>query len=456
MWSAFKDKFLEFVDKHIPFKERRIKASSEQWINDDILIKMHQRDYLHQKALQHNSDYYWKLYKRARNLVVSKIREAKRTFVDEAINQAQTKPKDMWTRLKQFLPSQCNKIQTLYLQIDDTCISQNDQIADAFNYFFCNIGHNLGKNFDDKLPDVEQLMSNGSFKIQKMSVDFVTKQISGMSTAKATWLDGISVKLLKLTSNAIVDILTCVFNFSMETNNFENDWKRAKVSPIFKNVDEHMANNYRPVSVLPIISKIIEKHVFNSFYLSENHLITSSQSGFRPKHSSETALNCLIDRCLKNIDQGKLTGVPFIDLSKAFDTVNHNVLIHKLKSFGICENTVSWFKSYLSSREKSVGWKGVISKPNNITIGVPQGSILGPLFFILFVNDYPKCLKYSNVTIYADDTSQDATNKYVDTIEKKLICDLKSSMNWMNENKLTMNLKKTQCMLVGTKQIVKM
>ena len=122
MWSAFKDKFLEFVDKHIPYKERRIKASSERWINDDILTEMHQRDYLHTKALQHNSDYYWKLYKRARNLVivVSKIREAKRTFVDEAINQAQTKPKDMWTRLKQFLPSKCNKIQTSYLQIDDT------------------------------------------------------------------------------------------------------------------------------------------------------------------------------------------------------------------------------------------------------------------------------------------------------------------------------------------------
>ena len=217
------------------------------------------------------------------------------------------------------------------------------------------------------------------------------------------------------------------------------------MSPIFKSGDEHMVNNYRPVSVLPIISKIIEKHVFNSFYeyLSENHLITSSQSGFRPKHSCETALNCLIDRWLKNIDQGKLTGVLFIDPSKAFDTVNHNVLIHKLKSFGICENTISWFKSYLSSREQSVGWKGVISKPNNITIGVPQGSILGPFFFILFVNDYPKCLKYSNVTIYmyADDTSQDVTDKSVDIIETKLICDLKSSMNWMNENKLTMNLK---------------
>ena len=178
--------------------------------------------------------------------------------------------------------------------------------------------------------------------------------------------------------------MNIIFYFTVSQ---KNDWKRAKVSPIFKTGDEHMVNNYRPVSVLPIISKIIGKHVFNSFYeyLSENHLITSSQSGFRPKHSCETALNCLIDRWLKNIDQVKLTGVLFIDLSKAFDTVNHNVLIHKLKSFGICENIVSWFKSYLSSREQSVGWKGVISKPNNITIGVPQGSILGALVFFHYL-----------------------------------------------------------------------
>jgi hypothetical protein len=175
-------------------------------------------------------------------------------------------------------------------------------------------------------------------------------------------------------------------NFSIEVNNFENDWKRAKVSPIFKSGDKHMVNNYRPVSVLPIIGIIIEKHVFNSFYeyLSENHLITSSQSGFRPKHSCETALNWLVDRWLKNIDKGKLTGVLFIDLSKAFDTVNHNVLTHKLKSFGICENTISWFKSYLCSREQSVGWKGVISKPNYIYYWCTTGTnIMSLVFYII-------------------------------------------------------------------------
>lgn len=206
--------------------------------------------------------------------------------------------------------------------------------------------------------------------------------------------------------------------------------------------------------VMSIVSKIIERHVFNSFYeyLNTNNLLIEQQSGFRPKHSCETALHNIIDKWLNNIDDGKLTGVLFIDLSKAFDTVNHEVLLHKLLSFGICNNSFKWFQSYLHGRTQSVRWKGVFSDEKDVTIGVPQGSILGPLFFILFVNDYPKCFKHSNVNIYADDTTQDVSHKSIDVIEQKLYEDLLCSVNWMNRNKLTMNLEKTQCMLIGTKQ----
>ena len=170
------------------------------------------------------------------------------------------------------------------------------------------------------------------------------------------------------------------------------------------------------------------------------------------KCSKEGDLHNIIGKWLCKIDAGKLTGVLFIDLSKAFDTVNHDVLLKKLLSFGICQNTFNLFSSYLRNRTQCVKWKGVLSKEKNVTIGVPQGSILGPLFFILFVNDYPKCLKHSTVTIYADDTTQDVSDKSIDIIEKKLHEDLLNSMNWMSRNKLTMNLKKTQCLLIGTSQ----
>ena len=170
---------------------------------------------------------------------------------------------------------------------------------------------------------------------------FKKKSLECVHAAKATGLDNISVKLLKITSDEIVDVLTFILNFSIEANWVENDWKNARDTPIFKSGDDHIVNIYRPVSVLPFVSKILEIRVFNAFYeyLSNNKLIICSQSGFRPKHSCETALNNLVDRWLKHIDGGKLTGVLIIDLSKAFDTVNHNVLMLTLKSFGICANS---------------------------------------------------------------------------------------------------------------------
>jgi retron-type reverse transcriptase len=152
-----------------------------------------------------------------------------------------------------------------------------------------------------------------------------------MASTKATGIDGLSVKLLKLTFNHVGRILHFIFNQSISSGTFVDAWKRARVVPLYKAGDENLVNNYRPVSILPIVSKIIERHVFNFFYeyLSTNKLVTDSQSGFRPSHSCKTALNGLTDKWFKNMDDGKLTGVVFIDLRKTFDTVNHTVLLHK-------------------------------------------------------------------------------------------------------------------------------
>lgn len=183
----------------------------------------------------------------------------------------------------------------------------------------------------------------------------------------------------------IAEILTFLLNMSLKSCEVASDWKKARVTPLFKSGENFIVNNDRTVSVLPIVSKIIERHAFNSFYeyLNTNNLLTEHQSGFRHKHSCETALHNIIDKWLNNIDDGKLTGVLFIDLSKAFDTVNHQVLLHKHLSFGICNNSFKWFQSYLYGRTQSVRGKGVLSDEKDVTIGVPQGSIFGPLFFYI-------------------------------------------------------------------------
>ena len=194
--------------------------------------------------------------------------------------------------------------------------------------------------------------------------------------------------------------------------------------------------------MLPVVSKIIERHVHHSFYeyLNEHNLINEIQSGFREKHPCETAWHCIIENSLHDIDSGNSTSVLYIYLSKAFDTVNHEVLLHRLFSFCVCSNTYSWFKSCLENRLQCVRWKSIHTNKKPINICVPQGSILGPLFCIVFVNDYPECLQYSETHMYADDKTQDVSGKSIDVIETKLRADLLNSMKWMGKNKLTMNL----------------
>ena len=220
-------------------------------------------------------------------------------------------------------------------------------------------------------------------------------------------LDGVSVKLLKCACDSIIAPLTFIFNMCIEKRTFPSVWKQARLSPIYKKGYPHLETGYRPVSVLSCVSKIIERHVHDTLYkfLEDNNLLSDSQFGFRPSHSTETALISAVDDWQKNMDKGKLTGVLFIDLRKAFDCVNHKVLLHKLKSYGVSDQAMSFFSSYLNNRSQTVNFNGVLSERKEIDIGVPQGSILGPLFFIVHVNDYPKCLKHSTVTMHADDTS---------------------------------------------------
>lgn len=183
-------------------------------------------------------------------------------------------------------------------------------------------------------------MPKGSFSIPVISVDFVKKEIQAMSNSKATGLD---LKLLKLSLDVITEILTFLLNMSLKNCEVAYEWKKARVTPIFKSGENFIVNNYRPVSVLPVVSKIIERHVFDSFYeyLNTNNLLTEQQSGFSLDLSTRVKLHYItsLTNGKKNIDDGKLTGVLFIDLSKAFDTVNYEVLLHKLLSFGICNNS---------------------------------------------------------------------------------------------------------------------
>ena len=175
---------------------------------------------------------------------------------------------------------------------------------------------------------------------------------------------------------------------------------------IFKPGERSNISNYGPITVLPRLSKILERFVHTQIfnYLTENKILTSNQLGFRPKLSTSTALALFTDNILENANNGLITASVFVDFSKAFDTVNHAILLCKLKSVGFDDNSLNWFESYLSSRQQATSIENTLSSSLPVSVGIPQGSILGPLLFIIYINDMPNIVKHCKILLYANDT----------------------------------------------------
>ncbi len=207
-------------------------------------------------------------------------------------------------------------------------------------------------------------------------------------------------------------------------------------------------NNYRPISVLPVLSKILERLAHNRLYrfITANDMLTPSQSGFRKGNSTSTCLVDFLQNIYENIEQSRTVGVLFLDLRKAFDTVDHRILVSKLSHLGLSNSTLYWLESYLYGRTQVTSVNNCYSKPGIVECGVPQGSILGPLLFILYVNSLPSVLQESSVYLYADDTAIAVSGNNSDDIVNNLKDELTKANNWLCEHKLSLNLSKTKLM----------
>ncbi len=276
------------------------------------------------------------------------------------------------------------------------------------------------------------------------------KEIKSMLLGKATGMAGISVKILKLSCIQILATLLHTINLSFNTSNVPSAWKVAKVTPVYKAGDCENTNNYRPISVLTVVSKIVERYVHGLLYdfFNDLNLITA---GCRKCHSTATALIKIYDDFLKGFDNGNFVGAVFIDLRKAFDTVDHGILLKKLVAYGVEGRELEWFKSYLSNRIQQIDFKQTLSDVQTVTIGVPQGSILGPVLFIIFMNDALDAIKQI-LDLYADNTNLQASDPDLSVLEQRLNEDLECLSKWQNENRLVLNTDKTVCMILSTHQ----
>ena len=285
-----------------------------------------------------------------------------------------------------------------------------------------------------------------------MTVSQVLKQLKKSDVNKATGLVNISSRLLKAGAVPLSTPLTHIINVSLRTGIVPSKWKIRRVTPLFKDGPQTAVGNYRPISVIPVVMKLLERIIHDQFhdYRTYHNMFSSEQSGFRPKHSILTTLLEVSDYILKNMDAGHFVGAVFLDLKKAFDTVCYPILINKLHSFGVGGLELDWFTSYLPNRKQIIKVGTATSDMASVNFDVPQGSILGPLLFTLYINSLPLIVSNCKVNLYADDTALFYAGKSVDDIGEKLTADIGKVAVWIEESRLTLNASETKAMLFGS------
>ena len=334
------------------------------------------------------------------------------------------------------------------LKIGEKIVDNDKQIASHFNDFFVNVGPNT----ENTIPKVQNILPS-KFLRNRNQFNFVIAHISNEEILdivnaldnKSCGPSSIPLKLLSQIPDLIIVPLANIINISFSTGEYPDLLKIVKVIPIHKGGSTQDVNNFRPISLLSIFDKIIEKITHKRLYsfLEEHNILYENQFGFRKNNSTAYALAQITDNIKNSIDKGKYGCGIFIDLRKAFDTVNHDILLLKLEHYGIRGVMLKWFQSYLTDRKQFVSFNGNSSDVLNVKCGVPQGSVLGPLLFLLYINDLPNVSKILNFYLFADDTNIYYESNSLTELEKSVNRELDKLYLWLNVNRLSLNIDKT-------------
>ena len=398
----------------------------------------------------------WEAAKIARNFVSSQVRNLKSDFLIEEQENNVDDPKKYWRSISSIIPKGSEAKHHIVLEKEG---AQNDpgESAEILNQFFTEIGPKLAEGFDPE--GWEPIGQEEETTLRECTTSFleVHKLCKGIKISKSSGYNHLSSRVLKDSFLVLSAQLTHLFNLSLSTSIFPEDWKRATVVPLYKGGDASKVGNYRPVSLLPLPGKLLEKIVHSklSKHLDNNSLLTDSQNGFRKNRSTVSSIANFSDDVLRAMNEAKVTVATFIDLRKAFDTVNHVVLQKKLRHMGVTGKILDWCVSYLTGRSQKTVANGVISDPREVTYGVPQGSVLGPLFFLAYINDMSDSVEDVKLSLYADDTVLYDSGENIGNCVRKIQDNLNRFSEWCHRNALKINADKIKVLIFGTSKRVK-
>lgn len=454
--EAWTTTFLNAARQTIPNKTITVRPQDKEFFSPELRRLRRKKNRVHRKAKRLNTVMTWTEFREIRNEYNLKIKEAKieaeRKQTAELNNTKNVNPKKWWRLAKSFLKKDSNHTSSYPpLKVGDTTIHDDKEKAESFNSFFLE-----QTNLDDvntAVPSNDTQVLNTLSNIAITNED-ISDLIKCIDVNKATGPDQVSQAMLKMAGDALVPHLARLFNLSLEKSVFPAMWKRANVMPIFKKDDNAVRNNYRPVSLLSCVSKLFERAVFKYTFnfLRDTGAISLKQSGFMPGDSTTYQLTHLYHIFSEAVDKQKDMRVVFCDISKAFDRVWHVGLLAKLSRIGVVGNLLKWLESYLSERQQRVVINGQHSSWGAVRSGVPQGSVLGPLLFLIYINDITFATQSSEIRLFADDT---ILYLYVDnpvSNARALNNDLDLISKWASEWLIKFSPAKTKSMIMTKKK----
>ena len=418
------------------------------WMTPALVISVAHKNTLFKEKLKHPSPDNTVKYIWYRNTLNKLLRSAKRAYYQSEFAKHTGNTKETWKTLQTLIKSK-SKTDEVPNQIADEngdLLSEDVDIAEKFNSFFTEIGERLRENIPSSSFDPLQLIPNikAEMDLESTTEEEIISIVQGLNNV-GPGADSISSKIFKLSYQAIMRHILHLFNTCLESGIFPSTLKVAIIKPIFKSGDCHLINNYRPISILPFMSKILEKLIYHRLikHLEENNIIHENQFGFQKNKSTFMPILLLQDAITRAFEEGEFALGLYIDIRKAFDTVNINLLLKKLHNYGIRHKSHGMLSSYLSGRTQSVKIRNSYSAYNDVTMGVPQGSILGPILFLIYINDLPKLNDDMTCLSYADDTAIIFKSKSINHLQAKVNALLEQISEWFHANSLSLNVSKT-------------
>lgn len=436
------------IDQHAPIRTARISKLKAPWITSNLKCLMKLRDKAKTKFKKTKNQRDWNYYKTLRNFTNTAVKNEKKAYYSHKFTNSNSKT--VWKELKYLninnapaimIPSELNNVDDINFYYQN-CIPRtavND--TEVLNYYSTNQKCDFIEKFNFTL-------------VECVTISKYLKEI--VSTAIGD--DKISVNMIRPCCPYIIKYLTHIINSCILENYFPDKWKNALVIPIPKISEPTDFKHLRPISILPVFSKLFEKIINAQLrqHIMLYDILPDIQSGFRPDYSCTTALLHVTNDILTSNDKGLATVLVLLDYTKAFDTLNHKVLLAVLHFIGLNANAINLIESFLSGRTQRVTYKDTTSAPLPITVGVPQGSILGPLLFTLYTNNFCHYLKYCSAHMYADDTQiyYSFPPSELDTALEKINSDLNTVADISAKHHLHLNPSKSVVMIFGTRAVL--